>query len=245
MQLLMSTIAGFAAATESEAHPSATPVAIETAAPAPLRSREILVPKTAPSALRTPLTNPEQIHALAQKLAGVPIDVLINNAGLFVVGGENNQWNHAGAHYDGQNFGTLDYDQFDQFMRTNVAGPARVTEAFVANVKASKQKKIVAISSSNGQITGKPLCCGLFWYRTSKAALNKLMISISAVLKKEGVTVVMFNPGAVRVEKQADLEFPGMISTPVAVGGMIKAIDKITLADSGRFLQHDGTTEPW
>ena len=191
------------------------------------------------------VTNRDQVRALATKLKGVPIDVLINNAGVFVLGGEGGKWNNAGAHYDGQSFGTLDYDQFEVFMKTNVAGPAMVTEAFVDNVKASKQKKIVAISSSNGQITGPPLCCGLFWYRTSKAALNKLMISISAVLKKENVIVVMFNPGAVRVEKQADLEFPGMIATPDAVSGMIKAIDKLTLKDAGRFLQHDGTTQPW
>src|SRR5262249_30077568 len=142
-------------------------------------------------------------------------------------------------------FGTLDYEQFETFMQTNVAGPARVTEAFLPNVKAGKQKKIVSISSSNGQITGKPLCCGLVWYRTSKAALNKLMIQIAATLKKDGLTVVMFNPGAVRVEKQKDLEFPGMIDTPTAVSGMIKVIEKLKLEDAGRFIQYDGTDAPW
>ncbi|HEV7715960.1 MAG TPA: SDR family oxidoreductase, partial [Steroidobacteraceae bacterium] len=191
------------------------------------------------------VTSREQIASLVERLKGTPIDVLINNAGVFVLGGANGQWNNAGAHYDGQMFGTLDYDQFDTFMKTNVAGPARVTEAFLPLVKASKQKKIVSISSSNGQITGKPLCCGLIWYRTSKAALNKLMIQVAAVLKKEGVTVVLFNPGAVRVEKQKDLEFPGMIETPKAVAGMIDAIGKVTLADAGKFMQYDGSEQPW
>ncbi|MEJ1963542.1 MAG: SDR family oxidoreductase [Gammaproteobacteria bacterium] len=191
------------------------------------------------------VTRREQVKALAEKLKDTPIDVLINNAGLFVLGGENGQWNNAGAHYDGQMFGTLDYEQFEAFMKTNVAGPAMVTEAFAPLVKASRQKKIVNISSSNGQITGKPLCCGLIWYRTSKAALNKLMIQLAEVLKKEGVTVVLLNPGAVRVEKQKDLEFPGMIETPIAVAAMIRTIDKVTIADAGRFLQYDGTTQPW
>ncbi len=94
-------------------------------------------------------------------------------------------------------------------------------------------------------ITGKPLCCGLFWYRLSKAALNKLMISIAATVQKDGVTVVMFNPGAVRVEKQANFEFPGMLPTPAVVADMIKVIDKLTIADTARFLQHDGQTQPW
>ena len=191
------------------------------------------------------VTDRAQVDALAQKLAGTPIDVLINNAGVFVLGGANGQWNNAGAHYDGQIFGTLDYQQFETFMKTNVAGPAMVTEAFAPLVKASRQKKIVSISSSNGQITGKPLCCGLIWYRTSKAALNKLMIQVAQVLKKQGVTVALFNPGAVRVEKQKDLEFPGMIDTPTAVGGMIKVIDRLTIADAGKFLQYDGKDQPW
>lgn len=194
---------------------------------------------------RMDVTKRDQVHALAVKLNGVPIDVLINNAGVVILGGKDGAWRGPGADTHGQNFGSLDYDEFDVFMRTNVAGPGMVTEEFFQNVKASRQKKVIAISSSNGMITGKPLCCGLFWYRVSKAALNKLMISISATVRKDGVTVVMFNPGAVRVEKQANLEFPGMLPTPVVVADMIKVIDRITIADTGRFLQHDGTTQPW
>jgi NADP-dependent 3-hydroxy acid dehydrogenase YdfG len=56
------------------------------------------------------VTSREQIKVLAEKLKSTPIDVLINNAGLFVLGGQNGQWNNAGAHYEGQMFGTLDYE---------------------------------------------------------------------------------------------------------------------------------------
>jgi NAD(P)-dependent dehydrogenase (short-subunit alcohol dehydrogenase family) len=194
---------------------------------------------------RMDVTKRNEIHALAAKLNGAPIDVLINNAGVVILGGQDGAWRGPGADVQGQNFGTLNYDEFEVFMKTNVAGPSMVTEEFFQNVKASKQKKVIAISSSNGMITGKPLCCGLFWYRLSKAALNKLMISIAATVRKDGVTVVMFNPGAVRVEKQANVEFPGMLPTPTVVTDMIKVIDKLTIADSARFLQHDGSTQPW
>ena len=194
---------------------------------------------------RMDVTKRDEIHALAVKLNGAPIDVLINNAGVVVLGGKDGAWWGDGADSKGQSFGTLNYDEFDVFMRTNVAGPSMVTEELLPNVKASGQKKIIAISSSNGMITGKPLCCGLFWYRVSKAALNKLMIGIAATIQKQGVTVVMFNPGPVRVEKQANLEFPGMQPTPVVVANMIKVIDKLTIADTGRFLQQDGRTQPW
>ena len=194
---------------------------------------------------RMDVTKREEIHALAVKLNGAPIDVLINNAGVVVLGGKDGAWWGNGADSKGQTFGTLNYDEFDVFMRTNVAGPSMVTEELLPNVKASRQKKIIAISSSNGAITGKPQCCSLFWYRVSKAALNKLMVGIAATIQKQGVTVVMFNPGPVRVEKQATLEFPGMQATPVVVTSMIKVIDKLTIADTGRFLSQDGTTEPW
>jgi NAD(P)-dependent dehydrogenase (short-subunit alcohol dehydrogenase family) len=191
------------------------------------------------------VTRRDQIHALAVKLNGAPIDVLINNAGVVILGGKDGAWRGPGADTRGQSFGSLNYDEFDVFMRTNVAGPSMVTEELLPNVLASRQKKVIAISSSNGMLTGEPLCCGLFWYRVSKAALNKLMITIAATVRKQGVTVVIFNPGPVRVEKQAGVEFPGMLPTPVVVADMIKVIDRITIADSGRFLQHDGSTQPW
>ena len=211
--------------------------------PATLKELADQYPNVRPE--RMDVTNRGQIHALVTKLNGVPIDVLINNAGVVILGGQDGAWRGPGADTAGQNFGTLNYDEFDIFMKTNVAGPSMVTEEFFQNVKASRQKKVIAISSSNGMITGKPLCCGLFWYRLSKAALNKLMISISAAVRKEDVTVVMFNPGAVRVEKQANAEFPGMQPTPVVVKNMIKVIGELTIADTGRFLQQNGQTQPW
>jgi NAD(P)-dependent dehydrogenase (short-subunit alcohol dehydrogenase family) len=110
-----------------------------------------------------------------------------------------------------------------------------VTEAFVDNVKLSRQKKVVNISSENGRITGDPLCCGLYWYRMSKAALNKLMRELSVQLKRDGVTVILFDPGATRVEKQANFDFPGMIATAERLG----------LADTGKFFFSDGRESPW
>ncbi|MEJ1963783.1 MAG: hypothetical protein WDO56_20365 [Gammaproteobacteria bacterium] len=62
----------------------------------------------------------------------------------------------------------------DTILAVNVNGPALiVSEAFYGNVKSSKLKKIVAISSSNGTLTGeKTIRPGLMFYRASKAALN-------------------------------------------------------------------------
>jgi len=141
------------------------------------------------------VTNRDQIQKLAAKLQGTPIDVLINNAGLVVLGDMN-------SGFKDQSFGTLNYDQFDAIVATNVKGPMLVTEAFINNVKAGKQKKIIAISSVSGSVT-IPQRGGLYWYGMSKAALNKLMVTLAADLKKDGVAVVMLHPGTVKVEKMA------------------------------------------
>jgi len=181
------------------------------------------------------VTDNAQILALAAKLEGLPVDVLINNAGLYQLGDG----------YDNQLFGKLDFDAFDTFFHTNVKGPMMVTQAFIDNVKASKQKKVISISTSHSSVTRPPMVKGVFWYGTSKAALNKMMATLSYVLKPDGVIVVLFHPGAVLTERQADLTFPGMIETTTSVNGMIGTIERLTIADTGRFLLYDGSPQDW
>jgi NAD(P)-dependent dehydrogenase (short-subunit alcohol dehydrogenase family) len=190
---------------------------------------------------RMDVTSRDEIYALAEKLKEQPIDILLNNAGLFLIGAD---W-HENAESEGQAFGTFDWDQFDAFVATNIRGPIMIAEAFVGHVRASEQKKIINISSENGRITGDPLCCGLYWYRMSKAALNKLMRQLSVELKRQGITVVMFDPGPTRVEKQANFDFPGMIETEVTVRQMVATAEALGLDDAGRFLFSDGRDAPW
>jgi NAD(P)-dependent dehydrogenase (short-subunit alcohol dehydrogenase family) len=190
---------------------------------------------------RMDVTSREEIYALAEKLRGQPIDILLNNAGIFLLGED---W-HENAESAGQRFGSFDWDQFDAFVATNVRGPIMIAEAFVEHVKASRQKKIVNISSENGRITGEPLCCGLYWYRMSKAALNKLMRQLSVELERDEIIVALLDPGPTRVEKQGNFDFPGMVETEATVRDMIATAEKLTLDDSGRFLFADGRESPW
>jgi len=185
------------------------------------------------------VTDAAQVHALAAKLHDTPIDVLINNAGIAEIG----EFKGIGMAPD-QALGTLNYEQFDAFMHTNVQGPIMVSEAFADLVRASRQKKIIAISSAAGTVS-TPQRGGMYWYGMSKAALNKLMVTLAADLKKDGVVVAMFHPGAVRVEKFADYDWPGMEDPKDAISKMIATIDALTLEDSGRFLRNDGQPMPW
>ena len=184
------------------------------------------------------------VKALAAKLKDVPIDVLINNAGIY---SDRSVCHDEACRGDGstQSFGHMDYELFDTIMAVNVRGPLVVSESFIANVRASKQKKIVAISSTNGSLTEPLPGSGAISYRASKAALNRAMQLVAVNEKPEGVTVLILHPGAVLTERQANLTYPGMIEMDVSVRGMIDVIAKATLDDTGRFIQYDGTTAPW
>ena len=192
------------------------------------------------------VTDAANIEALGAKLKHVPIDVLLSNAGLVRTdpidkpGGNTNQM-----------FGTLDYKLLDDFIHTNVAGPLKLSETFLENVKASRQKKIVAISSAAGSVSVPPFMPNgspvpdHYWYRISKAALNSAMVLLAAQFKNDGVTVVMFHPGGVQVESFGNLKLPGFVPPEEAIGKMIKTIDGLTLKDSGRFMDNDGKDHPW
>jgi NAD(P)-dependent dehydrogenase (short-subunit alcohol dehydrogenase family) len=121
-----------------------------------------------------------------------------------------------------------------------------VSEAFVEQVAASERRLIVSISSTNGTLTEPLGGAGGIFYRSSKAALNKAMQQVARALANRQITVLLLHPGAVATERQAYLaDFPGMLDTPFSVTSMIATLDQVTFADSGRFIQYDGTTAPW
>jgi NAD(P)-dependent dehydrogenase (short-subunit alcohol dehydrogenase family) len=197
---------------------------------------------------RLDVTNVEQVRALATKLAKVPIDVLINNAGVYNDRGSCAPEDEGCAgDWTTQTFGKMRYELLDTIMAVNVKGPLIVSEAFYGNVKAGTLKKLVAISSSTGSLTGEPdTRPGSIFYRSSKAALNRAMQIVAASVKPDGVTVVMLNPGPTLTERQAYLkDYKGMLSTPFTVENMMKTIDKVTIKDTGKFLRYDGVVEPW
>ncbi|HVY64988.1 MAG TPA: SDR family oxidoreductase [Gammaproteobacteria bacterium] len=187
----------------------------------------------------------EDVKASAAKLKGVPIDVLINNAGVYSDRSHCTTETCTGAG-DTQTFGNIDYALFDTIMATNVRGPLIVSESLIDNVRASRKKMIVAISSTNGSLS-KPLPGpqGIA-YRSSKSALNRAMQLVAVKEKDEGVTVLMLHPGTVVTERlESNRGQPNTVDMEPSVAGMIKIIDKATIKDTGRFLQYDGTTAPW
>lgn len=170
------------------------------------------------------------IDALAARYRGRPIDVLINNAGI------------TGNRFQ-QVPGKFDYAEFRQVLETNVIAPLKIADTFLPQVQASRLKKIVVISSSEGSIAEVKRPAGYF-YRSSKSAVNMVMRNLALELKPRGVTVVLVNPGPVDTDMMKGAPIP-LQSPAEAAGRVIAVTAKATLEDTGKFWDYRGGELPW
>jgi len=179
------------------------------------------------------VTDHERIDELALELKSVPIDLLLNNAGIS--GGSSNQI-----------FGNMDYDIYESVLSVNTIGPLKMAEAFYPHVKNSELKKIVSVSSSEGSI-GTSFKRGggrLFFYRSSKTALNMVMVNLAFQLKSRGIAVGMVNPGLTDTDFVSDMPFP-MRSAELAVSDMIRNIETISVDNTAAYINYNGKPVPW
>jgi NAD(P)-dependent dehydrogenase (short-subunit alcohol dehydrogenase family) len=174
---------------------------------------------------RLDVTKPKEIAALARALEGAPIDVLINNAGI---GGP-----------DRQSATDMDYDGLAETLAVNSIAPLRIANAFLPNVKAAKGK-IVTLSSQMGSAQS-PASDSLA-YRVSKAAVNKLMRGLASELKAQGIPVLTVHPGWVKTEMGGDA---AQLTPEESAAGLLKLIDKLDIASTGRFLAWNGLELAW
>lgn len=174
------------------------------------------------------VTDRPAIDALAEKYKDMAIDVLLSNAGIS--GG------------DVQTLGSFQYDAIDKVMAVNVIGPLKLAEAFVENVAASDQKKMVTITSTQGSIT-KTFGISYF-YRSSKTAVNMVMHNLAIDLKDRDIIVSLVSPGMVDTDFMKGVPLP-LIPAEQSASMIYQVVDGLTLDKSGVFLNHRGDEEPW
>ncbi len=179
------------------------------------------------------VTDGDAIAGFVDALAGRPVDALINNAGIM---GE--AWSMEGM---GQRIGKMDYDLWEEMLRINLIAPFRMTEALLPNLLAGEGKLVVMMSSDLGSITQNTMG-GVDAYRSSKAALNMVMVSLAKELADQSVTVISMAPGWVRTDLGGDA---APYSAEESVAGQRSALAGVTLADSGRFINLKGEAVPW
>lgn len=174
------------------------------------------------------VANHEQIEQLSAKLSHQPIDVLVNNAGIYPSSRRDD-------------FGKTDYDAWSSAFQVNTMAPLKMAESFIKQITKSDSKTIVTITSKMGSIADNQRG-GSYIYRSSKSAVNIVVKSLAIDLKDAGITAVLLHPGWVRT----DMGGPnGLISTEQSVTGMRQVISNLTQADSGKFYAFDGQIVPW
>lgn len=169
------------------------------------------------------VTDQSSLERLAKRLKGVPIDVLINNAGVLM----------------SESIEDMDFDRMRTQFEINSLGPMRVTVALLDNLR--RGSKIAIITSRMGSI-GDNTSGGRYGYRMSKAAVNIAGVSLAHDLRPRGIAVAILHPGFVRTDMT---DHTGMIDPPESAAGLIQRIDQLTLETSGGFWHANGEALPW
>lgn len=172
------------------------------------------------------VTDFTQFEALRRQVGDEPIDLLISNAG---VGLDNGQ------------LGALDYRHVEQMLGVNLVGALKLVETFVDRVAASRQRRIVLITSRMGSI-GSNLSGGHYGYRASKAGLNAIGRSLAIDLFQRGITVAMIHPGWVATAGGGHL---APVSAAQSVQSMRALVARLGNHETGVFLGQEGQPLPW
>lgn len=173
------------------------------------------------------------VDAFAARLAGVAVDVLVNNAGLY--GGN---WDADGQR---QTVDGMDYRLWEDILRVNVLGPFRVTAALRPQLALGRRRLVVMMSSELGSIAANTRGQS-HAYRSSKAALNMVTRGLAIDLAGAGLSVVAMAPGWT----QTDLGGAHATWTVTdSVSRQLGVLAALGPQDSGRFVNLLGETVAW
>ncbi|NJN20697.1 MAG: SDR family oxidoreductase [Leptolyngbya sp. RL_3_1] len=168
------------------------------------------------------ITDAASVTDLAQRLQGVKLDVLINNAGIIQRVSLNN----------------LDFDSIRDQFEVNALGPLRLTQALLPNLQTGS--KIILMTSRMGSIDDNT-SGGSYGYRMSKVALSMAGKSLSHDLKSRGIAVGILHPGLVQTRMTG---FTGITPTE-SVQGLLAQVDGLNLENTGSFWHANGEILPW
>ncbi|MGE4233232.1 MAG: SDR family oxidoreductase [Bacteriovoracia bacterium] len=175
--------------------------------------------------LSVDVSTDSSVEKLSSELKERQVDILINNAGVFL---EPNL-----------PLTQLSLDKVLETININTLGAMRVCRALIKNLSKSPSPKVIQITSLMGSIADNE-SGGYYGYRMSKAALNMFNMSFSKDFPN--ITSIVVHPGWV----QTDM---GGSQAPVlprdSAKGILAVAGKITKNDSGKFFDFEGDLLPW
>ena len=173
------------------------------------------------------VTNSTEIQAAVTSLAGQPVNLLINNAGLYQSRADDVE--------------SLAAQTWLQEFHVNAIAPFMVTRALRGNLAVADDARVVMISSKMGSMSDNT-SGGAYSYRSSKAALNAVTVCLAQDLAGDGIRVVALHPGWV----QTDM---GGANAPVdasqSASGLRKVMIGIDETQNGGFFDYTGAAIPW
>ena len=170
------------------------------------------------------ISSEDSINNLKQKLLGVELDCLINNAGI----------------YEFNSIDDLDQQSIIRQFVVNALSPLSMTKSLKILLK--KSSKIAFITSRMGSI-GDNSSGSSYGYRMSKVALSMAAKSLSRDLLKEEIYVAILHPGLVSTRMTGFTKYG--ISTEESANGLIKRIDSLNKNNTGTFWHTNGEILPW
>jgi len=185
---------------------------------------------TKSSILEIDMTSSSQIQSTPEQLeaAGIQIDVLVNNAGIFPRDGD-------------------PVDGLSLALHTNVTGAVALTLALSSHLLKALQPRVVMVSSklgSFGRCAGSdaPLAEKSFLaYQTSKAALNMATVCLAKQFAATPLIINAISPGWCRTDMGGD-DAPRSASEGAKV--IFQAATLPAGSPSGTFIGEDGIL-PW
>ncbi|WP_289033435.1 SDR family NAD(P)-dependent oxidoreductase [uncultured Roseibium sp.] len=167
-------------------------------------------------------------EAIAQAAAGLkaPLDVVINNAG--VIGP------------DRQSPLNMDFEGFAQTLAINTLAPLAIAQAFLPHLRQSEHGKILTVSSQMawmGYAKSDRIA-----YRSSKAAVNKVMQGLATDLEAEKIAVCLIDPGWVKTDMggaEADNDAGDVAK------GILKIAEDLEISKTGAFFKWTGEERPF
>ena len=174
------------------------------------------------------VTDNDAVGELAGLLAGLAIDIFIQNAGILL----------------DEVFRQTGFADRQRIFRINTLSLLILAEAFIDHIAAGDQKKLIYISSlkastaeSAGHTGGGDYC-----YRASKAAGNSIIKALSFDLAAQGVITAAISPGWVRT----DMGGPhAPLSPEESVTLVRQVITNLTPENSGGYFNQTGAANPW